>query len=1354
MNTKNPYPGLRAFEFEESHLFFGREGQSEELLSRLQRNHFVAVVGTSGSGKSSFVKAGLLPLLYGGFMADAGANWRISIFRPGKSPIKNLATTLVCPTEFETQCPAGAKREFTHEEKLKITVTETILRRSSVGLLDYANGMDFDAEENLLIVVDQFEELFRFRDKCKSVENEATQTSADDEAAAFVKLLLEATRDKSINSRIYIVITMRSDFLGDCAQFRNLPETINDDGQYLIPRLMRDQLRRVIEAPAKVHRVQMTPALVTRLLNDIGDDQDQLPVLQHALMRTWQNWREEPDTNVPLDISHYEESGGMANALSIHANKAYGELKKPEEKFPSQRQIIAEKLFKCLTVLDNENREVRRATTLGNICTVVKGTADYTEEDFKEVVSVVNAFRRLGRTFLMPPYTVELERSSLLDISHESLIRKWDKLKSWVDEEAKWAHLYRRLVEDAYAGTNFWGGSKLKDILEWREKFKPNETWARLYYENWGQEELADFDTAMKFLDESKRLEEEEIAEKERSRKKLERTARILYASVAALFIVLLFSIGLTVYAFQQRQSVKLLLDKQRQATEEIAQYNKQNYETALQFKELNEKLIGETKKAEDAKNSLQKTYDELQETNDSLNDKTDQLEKNKTELQAAFIKQKEATELAQSEKEKAEKSEKAKQEALLKQEKLAADAERESAKFERMATREKLSRDGLTSLEKGQTEHALKQFNDLLANYRTDKEIEPKEKTEGEWWALHNLGTINWEQKDFAKSEENYVEALRTLGEKEEQIKKLTQIAQKSAESTKNVFQKVSYQKDDETHLENENKENKESKMTTLQRMGRMFRYRAANAPNNAKFVEFNHRAALPYLRLLEILGADNNSPYTASVNAELADVYFDLTYNDIARGFYQKALNILGKNSGAQKFYSIIAVENKLAKLDLREKKFDEAKNRIRKIIDIRLQDLQFSLYHPDLASNYKELGEIYLAESSDLEPDTSTRAIQVANQSIKPPTTNQPQTNDQIRIEKLKARGESYIELSRSIVEWNEENVAGTKDFYSYVLLADGYIAAGECKKAEILFLEAPANKDEGDGMKLDRKLTLARFYKDIMFDEAKAKERYVEISDELVNPNFSIKNLPLSQIKDVGDYFYDIRDYARAEKIFNRILAEKGEKGIADDIALTVSVALNMEGRNALKAEVNAVYEKAVAQVRAKMAKPNTSDIRSLEFDLADILTEQAEYNFRQNDKKTVQNILAQTIPIYAKYFTFSSKDADSNWYEEYSYCLYMLGELKKAEGKNAEALALFEQAQKASDIFERFMNATDQYPLKVPVNFYNKRIVLIKSWASLLDAETGKNKLSEIDEEKKNIDRVINEAKEKCNPTEK
>jgi hypothetical protein len=143
------------------------------------------------------------------------------------------------------------------------------------------------ADDNVLILVDQFEELFRFR-RSRQIEN------SRDEAVAFVKLLLEAARQTPVP--IYVVLTMRSDFIGDCMDYPGLPEAINES-HYLVPRMTRDALRSVITGPIAVAGGKITPRLVLRLLNDLGDNQDELPLLQHVLMRMWNHWQRQERRN-------------------------------------------------------------------------------------------------------------------------------------------------------------------------------------------------------------------------------------------------------------------------------------------------------------------------------------------------------------------------------------------------------------------------------------------------------------------------------------------------------------------------------------------------------------------------------------------------------------------------------------------------------------------------------------------------------------------------------------------------------------------------------------------------------------------------------------------------------------------------------------------------------------------------------------------------------------------------------------------------------------------------------------------------------------------------------------------------
>jgi WD40 repeat protein len=461
----------------------------------------VAVVGSSGSGKSSLVRAGLLPSLYGGLLRSAGSGWRVAVCRPGGDPMGNLARALNEPGVLRDQEP----------DPMVVTVTEAMLRRGALGLIEIVAEARLPGRENLLVVVDQFEEIFRFR----------RTSEYGDEAAAFVKLLLEATSQRDVP--VYVIITMRSDYLGDCSQFRDLPETINR-GQYLIPRMTRDERKLAITGPVAVGGGEITPRLVNRLLNDVGDNPDQLPILQHALMRTWDYWTQHAASGEPLDLQHYEATGGMAEALSRHADEAYAELGDDRGK------LIAEKLFRRLTERGQDNRETRRPTTLAELCAVA-------EAPEAEVVRTIDTFRGQGRAFLMPPDHTRLAPESIIDISHESLIRGWTRLRGWVEAEAESARMYRRLSETATlhrAGqAGLWHDPDLQLWLEWWKRTGPTAAWARTYDAN--------FEAAAEFLEKSRVARDEEVAERERQRRRQLTRTRVFLGLVAAGLVVALW---------------------------------------------------------------------------------------------------------------------------------------------------------------------------------------------------------------------------------------------------------------------------------------------------------------------------------------------------------------------------------------------------------------------------------------------------------------------------------------------------------------------------------------------------------------------------------------------------------------------------------------------------------------------------------------------------------------------------------------------------------------------------------------------------------------------------------------------
>jgi tetratricopeptide (TPR) repeat protein/energy-coupling factor transporter ATP-binding protein EcfA2 len=500
----NPFPGLRPFESDEDHLFFGREKQINEILRRLRSARFLAVVGTSGSGKSSLVRSGLIPALQSGFMAKAGSSWRIATLRPGEDPTGHLAAAL------SARDVLGANTELASTNRVLLEAT---LHRGTLGLVDAVRQARIPRQDNVLIVVDQFEELFRFR-QGRQFGN------SRDEAVAFVKLLLEAAQAGEVP--IYIVVTMRSDFIGECMEFPGLPEAVNN-GQYLVPRMTRDELRSAITGPVAVGGAEITPRLVLRLLNEVGNDHDQLPVLQHALMRTWDHWQRHQQAG-PIDAADYEAIGTLRQALSLHAEEAYLETGS------EQGKQIAERMFKALTDTFSDPRGIRRPTS-------VKQLSAICEVSESEVIQIVEIFRRAGRSFLMPPAATSLDSRSIVDVSHESLMRCWTRLITWAEEERASARVYTRLsqasnwFEEGTAG--LWHNPELELGVRWKQQNHPTEAWSERYNSS--------FARAMDFLDRSEKERDRMEAEREKDRKN---KLRLAWAVASALGVLLLVALS------------------------------------------------------------------------------------------------------------------------------------------------------------------------------------------------------------------------------------------------------------------------------------------------------------------------------------------------------------------------------------------------------------------------------------------------------------------------------------------------------------------------------------------------------------------------------------------------------------------------------------------------------------------------------------------------------------------------------------------------------------------------------------------------------------------------------------------
>jgi hypothetical protein len=495
---RTPYPGLRPFTREESDLFFGRDGCVDKMLDRLASTHFLAVLGSSGTGKSSLVETGLLSSLDMGLLPGAGSRWRIVDFQPRGAPLRNLARRLLETEQVAESVPVPI-------DDVAVGLLRTRLKREPESILRWCEEGHVPKGTSLLLLVDQFEELFRY-------ENYAGR----EEAEAFVARLLEVkeafgTEGQQIPA--YVAITMRSEYLGACALIEGLAEAINE-GAFLTPRMTREECRQAIEGPAKVCGIEIEERLIHRLLNDLADfaswedgtgqsqlnrvdeqDQlsrlarraDQLPLMQHALNRMWEEAKNK--TSIKLTLSDYESIGGLQGALDKHADQILEQL---EVKLGKERsQTITETVFRAVTSGTTAADAVRYPRFFG---TLVKLCGD--EEG---VTTVVNAFRAADCNFLGPDLSVPLLPDTHIDISHESLIRQWSRLSNWLVQEARSSQFWHRLVDAAASYRRGDGGllegRSLETIASWRATAKPSDTWAARYG--------GDYADAIKFLDES-----------------------------------------------------------------------------------------------------------------------------------------------------------------------------------------------------------------------------------------------------------------------------------------------------------------------------------------------------------------------------------------------------------------------------------------------------------------------------------------------------------------------------------------------------------------------------------------------------------------------------------------------------------------------------------------------------------------------------------------------------------------------------------------------------------------------------------------------------------------------------------
>lgn len=509
-----PYPGLRPFRKDEHLIFFGRRQQIDEVLDRLDEDGFVAVIGESGAGKSSLVLAGVIPSLIKGALPHEGSGWTVVTLQPGASPLLETAKALLgCKDTAEAlntvPVTSDGREAMSSQEELAIR-----LGTSAFALVDILQQTNRSSGKAVLLLVDQFEEIFRYVQRPDPLA-----------PIKFVASLLQVIA--SAKNGVYVMITMRSDYLGDCARFPGLSEAVNQSA-YLTPRLSRERQREAIEGPLRHFDAVADPFLVNALLNETVKDgkeqldpaeegRDKLPLLQHALLTQW-NRGSDTEGKRLLVLEDFEElattdglstasaaAGPLQRVLDRQGDQALAEAKA----LPTSTDagLISERLFKCLTNRDQRKEDSRREVTPKQVAEIV-GLVDTSE-----VAKVADIFRRDGRNFILPDQieVPTLGEDTPLDLVHESLIRRWETLSKWADQERNEIIEYDRLVRDACrwaddhkSDSNTMGFSLYREYRDWPKQREARFKWVAFRHEASSSEvedqTKRDFDLVIKYI--------------------------------------------------------------------------------------------------------------------------------------------------------------------------------------------------------------------------------------------------------------------------------------------------------------------------------------------------------------------------------------------------------------------------------------------------------------------------------------------------------------------------------------------------------------------------------------------------------------------------------------------------------------------------------------------------------------------------------------------------------------------------------------------------------------------------------------------------------------------------------------
>lgn len=449
-----PYPGLRPFEKPEWPIFFGRERMADDIIAVLVRRQMIFVHGDSGCGKSSLIRAGVFARLEQG---ETGSPWRTESALPREAPLWNVALALarLAGDGDDEAAVIPWRRALNSGVQAAEALTELRRERAcSPGCL----------------LIDQFEELFQH-----------SHREGPEEAVLLTQVLIGLHHAPPPG--LHVVMTMRSEYLGACARYEGFAEFVNDC-QYLLPRMSHEDLVRAIREPAGMYGGQVSRELAERLIADAGGNQDQLPLIQHGLMRLAETRRSACAENWTLSLADFPREGGLGGLLSAHADEVAAQVRAGLD--AARRDRVVEDLFRALTDVNSDNQAIRRPQT-------VSGLAEVVGLEVEALRPVLDAFRVDGVSFLSPYDARPLEPEDVIDVSHEALIRGWrslaDPADGWLAREFRNGLVWRALLVQADSFERDPSNVLAPTTTEEREVWlrRRNPAWAKRYGGGWSR---------------------------------------------------------------------------------------------------------------------------------------------------------------------------------------------------------------------------------------------------------------------------------------------------------------------------------------------------------------------------------------------------------------------------------------------------------------------------------------------------------------------------------------------------------------------------------------------------------------------------------------------------------------------------------------------------------------------------------------------------------------------------------------------------------------------------------------------------------------------------------------------------